>query len=143
MNTKKGIWEPIGSKNTKAAFTALPDIGMAIASLACLRPSEIPDHVRIVGSNVSFKEASDAMTAVSGDTIQIKEIELEAFKKETTKKTEGDPAAFIRFVMGEGKLDFTENENEIANPGQKLFKWKTVEEYGQEVGGKPWIEYGD
>jgi hypothetical protein len=45
--------------------------------------------------------------------------------------------------MGEGKLDFTENENEIANPGQKLFKWKTVEEYAQEVGGKPWIEYGD
>ncbi len=118
MNTKKGIWEPIGSKNTKAAFTALPDIGMAIASLARLPPSEIPDHVRIVGSNISFKDASDAMTAVSGDTIQIKEIELEAFKKETTKKTEGDPAAFIRFVMGEGKLDFTENENEIANPGQ-------------------------
>lgn len=143
MNTKKGIWEPIGSANTPAAFTAFEDIGKAIASLARLPASEIPDHVRIAGSNVSFKEASEAMTAVSGNKIQIKEIELEPFKKEVTKKTEGDPAAFIRFVMGEGKLDFSQNENELVNPGEKLWKWKTVEEYAKEVDGKPWIEYGD
>jgi len=143
MNTKKGIWEPIGSANTPAAFTALEDIGKAIASLARLPASEIPDHVRIVGSNVSFKEASKTMTAVSGNKIEIKEIELEPFKTEVTKKTEGDPAAFIRFVMGEGKLDFSQNENELVNPGEKFWKWKTVEAYAKEVDGKPWIEYGD
>jgi hypothetical protein len=143
MNTKKGIWEPIGSKNTPAAFTALADIGKGIAALARLPPSEIPDHVRMVGSNISFKEASEAMTAVSRNPIEIKEIELEPFKKETTKKSEGDPAAFIRFVMGEGKLDFSENENEVFNPGEKVFKWKTLQEYAKEVDGKPWIEYGD
>jgi len=143
MNTKKGIWEPIGSANTPAAFTAFEDIGKAIASLARLPASKIPDHIRIVGSNVSFKQASEAMTAVSGNKIEIKEIELEPFKKEVTKKTEGDPAAFIRFVMGEGNLDFSRNENELVNPGQKYFKWKTIEEYAKEVDGKPWIEYGD
>lgn len=77
MNTRKGIWEPIGSKDTPAAFTALADIGKGIAALARLPPSEIPDHVRMVGSNISFKEASEAMTAVSGNPIEIKEIELE------------------------------------------------------------------
>jgi hypothetical protein len=142
MNTKKGLWEPIGSKDTPAAFTALADIGKGIAALACLPPSEIPDHVRMVGSNISFKEASEAMTAVSGNPIEIKEIELEAFKKDTTKKSEGDPAAFIRFVMGEGKLDFSKNENEVFNPGEKVFKWKTLQEYAKEVDGKPWFDYG-
>jgi len=45
MNTKRGVWEPISSVNTWAAFTALKDVGKAIASLAHLPASEIPDHV--------------------------------------------------------------------------------------------------
>src|SRR5579859_5620362 len=47
MNTKKGVYEAIGSGNTKSAYTALHDVGMAIANLASLPPSEVPDHVRI------------------------------------------------------------------------------------------------
>jgi|SRR5579862_9169084 len=142
MNTKKGVWEPIGKATTPAAFTALEDVGKAVASLARLPPEKIPDHVRIVGDNISFKDASEAMTAVSGDKIELKEIDLDSFKKETTKKTEGDPASFIRFVMGEGKLDFSENSNELVNPGEKEWKWKTLKDYAKEEGGKPWIEYG-
>ena len=57
------------------------------------------------------------------------------------EKTEGDPTDFIRFVMGEGKLDFSRNENELANPGEKSWKWKTVKDYAKEVGRLPWIEY--
>jgi hypothetical protein len=143
MNTKKGVWESIGKSTVPSAYTDLADIGRAIASLARLPPSEIPDHVRIVGSNISFKDASEAMTAVSGDAIELKEVDLEEYKKKTTSNaTGGDPAGFIKFVMGEGKLDFTENQNEIVNPGEKLWKWKTVQEYAKDVGGKPWIEYG-
>lgn len=143
MNTNKELWEPIGSANAPVAFTALEDAGKAIASLARLPPSEVPDHVRIVGDNISLKDASEAMTAVSGNKIELKEIELGPFKAKTTERTEGDPAEFIRFVMGEGKLDFTQNENELVNPGEKLWKWKTVKDYAKEVDGKPWIEYGD
>jgi hypothetical protein len=143
MNTKKGVWEPIGSASTPAAYTALSDVGKAIASLARLPPSEVPDHVRIVGSNISFKDASEAMTSVSGKPIELKEVDLASFKEKTTQKTEGDPAAFIRFIMGEGKMDFSKNENEVVNPVEKLWKWKTVQEYAKEVDGKPWIEYGD
>jgi hypothetical protein len=142
MNTKKGVWEPIGSSTTPSAYTMLEDVGKAVASLSRLPPSEVPDHVRIVGSNISFKDASEAMTTISGQTIKLKEVELAPFKAKTTEKTEGDPASFIRFIMGEGKLDFSQNENEIANPGETLWQWKTVQEYAKHVGGKPWIEYG-
>lgn len=143
MNTKKGVWEAIGSVNTRSAYTGLADVGKAIALLATMAPSKIPDHVRIVGTNISFKEASAAMTAVSGTPIELKEVELGPYKAKTTEKSEGDPAPFIRFVIGEGKLDFTQNENEIVNPSEKLWKWKTVEEYAKEVDGRPWIDYGD
>ena len=37
--------------------------------------------------------------------------------------------------MGEGKLDFSQNENEAVNPGEKLWKWKTVEDYAKDIGG--------
>ena len=142
MNTRKGLWEPIGSANIKSAYTAMEDIGKAIASLVRLPPSEIPDDVRIVGDNISFKAASEEMTAVSGNKIELKEIELGPYKKEVVMKTSGDPAGFIRFVMGEGNLDFSENDNELVNPGEKLWKWKTVKEYAKEVDGKPWFDYG-
>jgi hypothetical protein len=142
MNTKKAVWESIGSRDKRFAVTSLTDVGKAVASLARLQPDQIPGHVRIVGSNVSFKEASDIMTRISGDAVELKDIELDSFKKETTQKPEGDPASFIRFIIGEGKLDFTENQNEIANPGEREFKWTTVQDYANEVGGKPWIEYG-
>jgi hypothetical protein len=144
MNTKKGVWESIGSSKTPSAYTMLEDVGKAIASLARLPSSEIPDHVRIVGSNISFKDASEAMTAVSGDKIELKETDLASYKKKIVESaTGGDPAGFIKFVMGEGKMDFSENQNEVANPGEKYFKWTTLQEYAKEVGGKPWIEYGD
>ena len=33
-----------------------------------------------------------------------------------------------RVNIAEGKQDFTENDNELVNPGQKLWKWKTVDD---------------
>ena len=83
------------------------------------------------------------MTAISGKKIEQNEIELSSFKTKATERSEGDPAAFIRFVMGEGKLGFSQNENELVNPGEKLWKWKTIKDYAKEVGGLSWIEYGD
>jgi len=46
--------------------------------------------------------------------------------------------------MGEGKLDHSiDSGNEIVNPGQGLWKWKTVRDYAKEVGGKPWCDWID
>jgi hypothetical protein len=144
MNTKKGVWCPVGSASTPSAYTALLDAAKAVVSLSLLPLSKVPEHVRIAGSNISFRDAAEAMTAVSGRSIQMEEIDLVSFKSRTTEKTEGDAASFIRFIMGEGKLDFTtQNENDIVNPEDYKWKWKTVHEYAKEVGGKPWIEYGD
>ena len=35
-----------------------------------------------------------------------------------------------RVVMGEGKADFgAENNNELVNPGEKFWKWTSVEDF--------------
>jgi hypothetical protein len=37
-----------------------------------------------------------------------------------------------------GNLDFSEaNDNELVNPGQSKWKWKTIETYADEVEGMP------
>ena len=33
-----------------------------------------------------------------------------------------------RVNIAQGGMDFTDNDNELVNPGQSLWKWKTVEE---------------
>lgn len=42
-----------------------------------------------------------------------------------------------RVLMGEGKLDFSkENHNELVNPHESVWKWKTMEEYAKETKGR-------
>ena len=39
---------------------------------------------------------------------------------------------------GRGKLDFSRhNHNELVNPGQSKWKWKTIKEYAKETDGMP------
>jgi hypothetical protein len=39
---------------------------------------------------------------------------------------------------GTGNLDFSKkNDNELVNPGESKWKWKTMEEYAEEVDGMP------
>jgi hypothetical protein len=99
MNTKRGVREPIGSANTQAGSTAFEDVCKAIAPVARFQASEIPDDVQIVGLNVSFKQAADAMTAISRKKIEHHEIELSSLKAKTTERTEEDPADFILFDL--------------------------------------------
>ena len=41
-----------------------------------------------------------------------------------------------RVLIGENKMDFSKNDNELVNPGQSIWKWKTVEDLVRERGGK-------
>lgn len=46
-----------------------------------------------------------------------------------------------RFIIAEGKLDHSkDNQNELVNPGESLWKWKTVDQYAKEVKGRPWCD---
>ena len=40
-----------------------------------------------------------------------------------------------RVLIGESKMDFSKNDDELVNPGQSIWKWKTVEDLVRERGG--------
>ena len=33
-------------------------------------------------------------------------------------------------------MDFSKNDDELVNPGQAIWKWKTVEDFVREKGGR-------
>lgn len=44
-----------------------------------------------------------------------------------------------RILFGEKKLDFSkDNHNEIVNPAERVWIWKTMEVYAEESEGKGW-----
>ncbi|KZP15476.1 hypothetical protein FIBSPDRAFT_867224, partial [Athelia psychrophila] len=125
LATKKGQWDVIHN----------PD-------------ARIPEHVRIGGDTVTVREAAKIFESFNpGHDIHINTIPLKPYKSQLTKGGEGnnEPSGFLRFLMGEGKLDLSDentrdggSQNDVVNPGGKLWKWRSVREYAQSVEGKPW-----
>ncbi|KAH8116734.1 NAD-binding protein [Phellopilus nigrolimitatus] len=135
-----------GSSSTRVTYTSKEDIGRAVAQLAILAmlspaalSDSVPDYVRISGSPRSAVEVAAAFEheGKRGDSeksrVEIVEKDLrkekERLKDECTAGRVGWPAEHIRILMGEGKLDFSsDNSNELVNPRERLWKWKTVED---------------
>ncbi|KAI0944621.1 hypothetical protein AcW1_002289 [Taiwanofungus camphoratus] len=155
FDTANKVYTCVGSPDVKTAYTSKADIGRSLAqlSLAALSPdlaANVPDNVRIFGSLLSYNEVRDTVQRVRNDLciepqaeIVIKIDDVELFKRQVKdrrmKEPAVDPSGHLRVLMAEGKLDFTtDNDNELVNPDQKFWKWKTVEDYVREVGGRPW-----
>ncbi|KAH9911849.1 hypothetical protein B0H21DRAFT_759098 [Amylocystis lapponica] len=154
FDTANHVYTSVGAPTTRFSLTSKTDVGRALGALSLVAladPSKVPDTVSICSATVSHAEVAEIVQRVRkelGDADQeeivVKSVDLAAFREATRgaqlSNPDGtDPAGHIRIVMGEGKLDFSKtNANEIANPGQKTWKWKTVEEYMREVKGHPW-----
>ena len=146
LNTKYGKYESVGSSKSPVSFTALDDVGRSVAQLAAKPPDQIPGKVHIGGDTRSIAEVAQIMEQAGAGKIEVSEVGLNEYKAETTKDTSStDPAKFLRFLMGERKIEHTTqgmgNSNEGVNPGESVWKWKRLEELAKETGGKPWGDY--
>lgn len=153
FDTANMTYTVVGSPDTKIALTAKLDIGRALAELSLLSlspesASRVPDHVRIAGNNKSYREVRDIVQNVrkvlgvpSDGEIVLKTEDYEKFKalvrEEQLKSPSPHPLRHLMLLSAEGKMDFSTNDNDLVNPGQKVWKWKFVTDYIQEVGGKP------
>jgi len=154
FDTANLTYTAVGSPDEKFAVTSKADIGRALAELSLLAfspetASSVPNDVRIAGENVSYRQVRDIVQGVRNELgvepkgeIVLKSEPLEPFKalvkEEQLKSPAPGPLRHIKILVAEGKLDFSAgNHDELVNPGQKVWKWKTVEEYVREVGGKP------
>lgn len=146
IDTKNHKYECAGDPDQPASFTAFVDIGKALAVLASMAPAKLPEQVRVASDTVSYRQIAKIMEEAAGDgqKIEVTGLDTDAFKQHAFANPGDSPAVFIRFLMGNGKLDFSEkglgNNNELINPGQKLWKWRTVKDYAAEVKGRPFCD---
>ena len=155
VDIQNNTYTVYGSPAQKLSTTALVDIGRAVGRLAILAldpktASTVPDEVRISGDIVSYEDIRDTVARVKGvekGTIVTKDLHA---LKETIRKDPGknfldylkwvlcsvpsgenmhSRACVVSVVIGEGKAEFSPNDNELVNPGQKFWKWRTVEDF--------------
>jgi len=143
LSVEHGIFESIGSPDKLISFTALRDVGNVVAQIARTPIKEIPECLHISGDALTIRQLGAAMEHAGSSLIQIKESDLNDFKQKTLAEGTHDPSKYLRFLMGEGKIDHTmsglKNDNELVNPSQRNWRWKTVAEYAKETGGRPWF----
>ncbi|KAJ9645939.1 hypothetical protein H2199_002982 [Coniosporium tulheliwenetii] len=62
FDTKAGRYESVGNAGTPVSFTALADVGRAVARLAALRAEEVPREVHIAGDTVSMAGVAEHLS---------------------------------------------------------------------------------
>lgn len=152
-------WYMPGTGDVPLTFTSKKDIALSLIELikiAMSDPSKLPEYVRIAGTNKTPKEIVDIFNrAAKGKThIQLKLLSDEdadaLMKKLNWDPPPGQPSDYdpqymnevasrvFRMSGGTGNIDFSKkNDNELVNPGESKWKWKTIEEYADEVDGMP------
>ncbi|CDO71860.1 hypothetical protein BN946_scf184940.g7 [Trametes cinnabarina] len=118
---------------SKITFTSTSDVGRALARISTLAlepltAGKVPDELRICGTTISFEDVRDWVADAKG--LQKAEVRSESLAeaKDRLRRTPGSHIAdYIRVLMGEGKLDFSDdNSNSLVNPAEAFWKWKSV-----------------
>ncbi|KAJ9090866.1 hypothetical protein QFC19_009378 [Naganishia cerealis] len=131
IDVEKKEYVARGDLNTQISYTNLTDLGLAIASIASNPSGNWPQQVKIQSGKVTVKDVIERYEKDHG----VKLTQKEAVSKEDTLKQvyeklkNFNPADFVFYLhaiaaQGEGKgANFTENDDELVNPGEKLWKW--------------------
>ncbi|KAF8330864.1 uncharacterized protein EI90DRAFT_1105358 [Cantharellus anzutake] len=127
---------PDSGKN-KAVFTAKKHIvqyALQAVILAAQDPAKFPDKVRVWDDNRSWDEYTAELEQVLGREL-IKNV---IPKEQLVQDFAAGPSigGLGRLLAADGLTDYSDNHNELLNPGEKYFKRQTVGETLKEVGFK-------
>ncbi|KAI0628748.1 hypothetical protein C8Q77DRAFT_1161782 [Trametes polyzona] len=143
VDVKNNVYSCYGAPSQRISATSTEDVGRSVARLALLAldpatAAKVPDEVRTEGSTASYEEIRDIVARVKG--VPKGEIRTEdiARVKERLRQSPGktfiDLIPYIRVVVGQGRADFSSaNSNELINPGETLWKWRTIEDHVREA----------
>ncbi|KAH9942385.1 uncharacterized protein BXZ73DRAFT_74651 [Epithele typhae] len=138
LDIQGNAYRSLGPATSRFSASAEVDIGRAVARLAVLAldpatAARVPGTVRLAPNTTSHAELAVARVrgvprgAVEGGG-------LGAFKRALSEKPTDVLVDYLRVLLGEGVVDFSaNNDNELINPGQSLWKWKTVEDVIRQV----------
>jgi len=137
FDTKNNVYTAVGTPDAVVSYNSLTDISHTVARIVLLSaaPSTaalVPPHVRISGSGASVAQVQGLVEKKSGKKITVNVVPFEEWTKDLQTT---DVLKQILLANGLGALDYTkQNENELVNPGESLWKWKTVEQFVEEGG---------
>lgn len=145
FDTKNAMYEVIGSADMPVSYTSLEDTGRVIASVAKLNPELVPGQLHVASETLTTREVAQVMEETGSTPIGIHEVDLKKYKDAVITEGTTDPSKYLRFLMAEGKIDHRlnamGNDNELVNPAESQWKWKTMKEYATETKGRPWADY--
>lgn len=145
FDTRNGKYESVGSSRALVSFTSLDDVGRATASLCSLPKERIPEVVHLAGDTRCIADIAEVMREAGAGDIEVSELSLKEYKNEATAELSWDPARYLRFLMGENRINHTSaglgNANELVNSGEKLWRWKSLGDLAKETEGRPWGDF--
>ncbi|EME79427.1 uncharacterized protein MYCFIDRAFT_212219 [Pseudocercospora fijiensis CIRAD86] len=132
----------VGSRHTPISCTSVIDIGRSVVQLCLLPPSQIPDIIHLAGTTNSIAQMAETIGRERGDQMKVVELSLSDYKASVLVSNPSNEAEYLKFVIGEGKVNHGKgglwNGNELVNPRESRWKWKTFEEFVKESDGTPW-----
>ncbi|KAI9038309.1 isoflavone reductase family protein [Aspergillus affinis] len=145
FDTKNGRYESVGSAGSLVSFTSLDDVGRAVASLCSLPKERIPEVAHLAGDTRSIAGIAEIMRGAGAGRLEVTEIPLQKYKEKTTAEVSWDPADYLRFLMGENRINHTStglgNANKLVNPEEKQWRWTSLRDLAKETEGRPWKDF--
>lgn len=128
LDVDSGKFESVGDASTPVSYTSLADAGKAVARLATMHGEVVPEKVYIAGDTISVAGIADLVEKAGVGHVVVSEVNLQEYKEKIVKEEPDDPWKYLRFLMGEGKIDNrgskVRNLNELINPNEKYWNWK-------------------
>lgn len=142
FDTKNAVYEVAGSRHARVSLTSMEDVGKAVATLAAMPLEDVPTSIQIAGDTVSFDDIARIMSEAGGREISVGEIDGKAYREDVLRQETTSPEKHLRFLMGDGSIDYSSsgrgNQNELVNPEEKDWTWKSVKDLAKETNGTPW-----
>jgi hypothetical protein len=128
-------------------------VGKVLAVIAGMSEAElekVPAQLHISGTSASMSEVAELMAnaqSMPKSEISVMTVDGAEYKRRTLESRARDPAPYLRFLMGNRSIDHRSkaeggigNDNLLVNPGERWWKWKSMEDYAAETGGRPWMD---
>ncbi|GMG19980.1 unnamed protein product [Ambrosiozyma monospora] len=121
-----------GDKDTKFDVSYLGDIGKALAAIVTFgNLGELPDKIRISSDRITNDQALNNYEKIHGVKITREYVsKADTYKKAHELYDAGfsfkDFSFYLQYFVSEGDdkgVAFSNNEDELVNPGESLFKW--------------------
>lgn len=144
FDTRSNQYQAVGDPAQRTSYTSMRDVGAALAVLAA-RPAEtVPPEVHLSGDSKSMLEIAAIMEANGAGRVTVTSVPLDRYKAGVLARPSPTPERYLRFLMGEGKIDHSAggmgNQNDLVQGAGAGWTWRSMAQLAEETKGRPWAD---